>query len=159
MFTVKDILDVAIRLEENGEQVYRSALTHTTNGSLRELLAWSAGEEQKHAEWFSQLKADIDLSEDDHLISEMSRTLINDVVADQSFSLKDVDFSKIHNTEDLIDIFLEFEEDTILFFEMLQTFITNRDTLDRLEQITSEEKTHVRKLRTLRSNVPIREEG
>ena len=153
MFSIHDILDIAIQLEKNGEKAYGNALAHTSNGSLRDLLTWSAGEEQRHAAWFSQLKTDVEMNADDHLISEMSETLANDIVADQSFSLKDVDFSQIHSTRDLVDIFIEFEEDTILFFEMLRSFITDQDTIGKLEQIIGEEKTHVEKFQALRRKV------
>ena len=42
MFTAQDILDIAIRLENNGEKTYRDALQHTPITDLKTLLAWIA---------------------------------------------------------------------------------------------------------------------
>ena len=56
MFTAQDILDIAIRLENNGEKTYRDAQQHTPSANLKSLLGWIAQEEQNHARWFTGLK-------------------------------------------------------------------------------------------------------
>ena len=39
MFTAQDILDIAIRLEKNGEKTYREAMRETDDEALQEQLA------------------------------------------------------------------------------------------------------------------------
>jgi rubrerythrin len=117
--------------------------------ALKELLKWMADEEVKHAEWFSELKGEVELNEDHRLIREMSGDLVSEFVGEQSFSLKDVDFSAIKGTRELIEVFIEFERDTILFYEMLESFIIDEETGEKLNRIVDEEKAHISKLQEL----------
>lgn len=149
MFTINDILELAIRLEKNGEKVYRDAIEHVDNEVFKNLLVWTVEEEERHAKWFTTLKNRIEKGEDHHILSEMSRSLIDDFVGDQSFSLKDVDFANVQTLEDLVKVFIEFENDTILFYDMLKSFISDDDTIESINQIIGEEKDHIEKFKAL----------
>jgi rubrerythrin len=146
LFAVEEILDMAIRIEKNGEAVYRSAIDKIVNPELISLLGWMADEEVKHAKWFSELKHEIETLAKNPFVQEMGREFINGILGEQSFSLKEVDFSQIDRINDLIDILIEFEEDSILFYEMLQPFIQDQETLRKLDRIIAEEKRHIEQL-------------
>lgn len=149
MFTAQNIIDFAVRLEKNGETIYRNAQGLTSDAAMGELLEWAAEEERKHGEWFAALREEIDADEDHHLIEDMNKALVSEYFQDQSFSLKEVDFSKIESTEEMIEVFIEFEEDTILFYQMLESFTSDEETAKRLTQIIEEEQNHIQKLQTL----------
>ena len=100
MFSALDILDIAIRLEKNGEKTYRDAGRLTADEELQELLNWIADEERSHAHWFSELKDRLSAGEDHHLMAELSRALVEDVVRGQTFSLQEVDFETIEKILD-----------------------------------------------------------
>jgi rubrerythrin len=51
MFTAKELLDIAVRLERNGDAIYRQAIEKVSNPELASLLEWMADEEVKHAEY------------------------------------------------------------------------------------------------------------
>jgi rubrerythrin len=57
-----------------------------------------------------------------------------------------MDFSQVHRSSDLIDIFIEFEKDTVLFYEMLEPFIEDGNTLEQLKEIIAEENRHIERL-------------
>lgn len=152
MFAIEEILDMAIRIEKNGEAVYRSAVEKISNPALISVLEWMADEEVKHAKWFSELKQEAETLSKNPFVQEMSRDFINGMLGEQSFSLKEVDFSQIDGINDLIDIFIEFEEDSILFYEMLQPFIQHEDTLAQLDKIIAEEKHHIERLREFKES-------
>jgi rubrerythrin len=147
MFRLQDILDLAIRLEKNGEAVYRNACRYTGNRTLNQLLEATAEEEVKHARWFSSLKRNLQTDPDYPLLKEINDTLIDEFVGDQVFSLKEVDFSKVKSTKEMIAIFIEFENDTILFYQMLQSFITDDDTSNAIDMIINEEKQHIERFK------------
>jgi len=149
MFTAQDILDIAIRLEKNGEKTYQNAKGHTANEDLKALLKWIAQEEQAHAHWFTELKNRLSKGKDDHLLAEMSRALAEDVVQGQAFSLQEVDFKAIDTPEKMVRTFIGFEEDTIAFYRVLKTFIDDPAIADQLEQIIAEEKTHIARFKEL----------
>jgi len=149
MFTAQDILDIAIRLEKNGEKTYQSACNHTTNEDLKALLAWIAREEKAHARWFTELKNRLSKEEDHHLLAEMSRALVEDVIQGQAFSLQEVNFEVIDTPEKMVRTFIGFEDDTIAFYEVLKTFIEDPSIVGQLEQIIAEEYKHILRFKDL----------
>ena len=56
MFAIKEIIDMAIRIEKNGEAVYRSAMEKISNPALVSLLEWMADEEDGHAQLLTGAK-------------------------------------------------------------------------------------------------------
>ncbi|MEJ2730862.1 MAG: hypothetical protein P8185_20565 [Deltaproteobacteria bacterium] len=79
-------------------------------------------------------------------MAEMSRQVFGGILGDKSFSHRHVDFSGVDRADDLIGIFLEFEKDTILFYETLIPFIEDDDTLENIKKIIAEENNHIKKL-------------
>jgi rubrerythrin len=151
MFTAQDIIDIAIRLENNGERTYLDARLHVTKQGLKDLLTWIAREERSHAQWLAGLKDLLARDEDHHLMAELSRALVEDVVQGQAFSLQDVDFEAIGTPDEMIRTFIGFEDDTVAFYEILKTLIGDPQTLDQLERIIAEEKKHIQHFRELLS--------
>ncbi len=143
MFLIHEILDLAIRLEKNGESVYRNAVDKVSKPDLISLLVWMADEEVKHARWFSDLKQKLETDSSNPFMEEIGREIFEDMLGEKSFSHREVDFSKVERTDDLIAIFVEFEKDTVLFYEMLEPFIEDNDTLNHLEKIIAEENNHI----------------
>jgi rubrerythrin len=153
MFSAQDILDIAIRLENNGEKTYLDASRNTQDNSLKSLLAWIAEEERAHASWFSQLKERLEKGDDHHLMAEFSRALVEDVVQGQTFSLHEVDFEAINTPEKMIRTFIGFEDDTIAFYEVLKGFIDDPIIAGQMERIIEEEKKHMTHFRELLSDI------
>ena len=143
MFTLNDIINLAIRIEKNGEEAYRKAQEEVSNPSLAAMLKWLAEEEVEHEKWFIRLREKVATVPEDPRLEEMGKTILGGVLGDQSFSIKDADFSKIEDVNSLLELSVEFEKDTILFYEMLSTFIDDKETLSQLDEIIEEEKHHV----------------
>ena len=149
MFTAHEILDLAVQLEENGIAVYREAAGQASNPDIRNLLLWMADEEVKHARWFSELKQEIDSRSINPFMAEMSRKVFGGILGDKSFSHREVNFSEVDRIDDLIEIFIEFEKDTVLFYETLIPFIEDNHTLQYVTKIIAEENDHIEKLHEL----------
>ena len=146
MFSVNEILDMAIQLEKNGESVYRNAVDKVTNADLISLLIWMADEEANHRRWFLEVKRNVEMHSINPFMAEMTRQVFEGILGDKSFSHRDVDFSRVGRVDDLIGIFLEFEKDTVLFYETLIPFIEDDDTLQNIKKIIAEESNHIKKL-------------
>jgi rubrerythrin len=146
MFSIKEVFDMAIRLEKNGEATYRNAAKNMPDPSLIHLLEWMAEEEIKHAEWFLNHQLEADLLPSNPVADEMSRELFKDLLGGRNFSLDDVDFSSIEQVNSMVETFIEFEKDTILFYQMLETFLQNEQTQKELKKIIEEEERHVESL-------------
>ena len=144
MFEIKDIIDLAIQIEENGEKVYRHAAEKILNPSLVSLLQWLADEEVKHAKWFSELKLKVRKTTDDPRLAEIGKSILLGALGEEAFSLKDADFSQIDHIKDLLTLSIEFERDTVLFYEMMRPFLEEKESLDYLDAIIEEENSHIR---------------
>ena len=149
MFSAKEIIDLAIKLENNGEAVYRDAIKKVSRPGLVPLLEWMADEEVKHANWFADLKHNLETKNENPFAEEMSRELFNEMLGEKNFSLKEIDFSTIENVNDLIDIFIEFEKDSIIFYEVLKPFVEDPVARQYLQKIIDEEKCHIEHLKDI----------
>lgn len=143
MFSAKETFDLAVKLEENGERFYRSAMNKISDTRLRAVFALLADEEIKHKEWFLRNRDNLTPGKGDLLLQEAERTLLSGIVGDQTFSLDDADLSELHRAEDLINLAREFERDTVLFFEMIRSIVPDPDTLKHLDEIIEEEYRHI----------------
>ena len=59
MFTSREILDIALKIEKYGEAVYRQAILDLVNPDIARRLTWIADEEARHAEWFMKLQSQL----------------------------------------------------------------------------------------------------
>lgn len=143
MFQIREIIDLAIQIEKNGERIYRNALQLVSNPSLSSLLQKLADEEVQHIEWFSNLKQRINSTIDDPQLEAMGKSILNSILGNQAFSLEDVDFSKIMRIDDLLKVAIEFERDTVLFYEMIRPLIDDAGASDHLNKIIEEENQHI----------------
>jgi rubrerythrin len=151
MFTAREILDIALKIEKNGESVYRQAIQSLVNPDIIERLTWMADEEARHAEWFMKLKSDLSTSKNHIVANEMNSDVLQNIIGKQSFTLQDIDFPGIDDMRNLINVFIEFEKDGILFYEMLRSFIKAQDVLESLDQIIAEEYQHIETLQEIKS--------
>ncbi len=151
MFTTRDIYDLAIRIEENGERFYRQAMAEVSNPHLKELLEWNADEEVRHREFFLQKKNELKAPGDveDMLAEQMTAFVLRDAVSDHAFSLEEVDFSKIADETELIRTAIGFEQDSLTFYEIIGSFISDPHTLEEIENIKQEEQKHITLLEDL----------
>ena len=79
-------------------------------------------------------------------MEEMGRQVFGGMLGEKSFSHREVDFSRVDRLDDLIGIFIEFEKDTVLFYETLIPFIEDNSTLHYVSKIIAEENNHIKKL-------------
>ena len=146
MFTLREIVRLAIQVEQNGEKIYREAQEKAVNPAVGSLLGRLADDETRHAQWFEQLEAKTPERAADPELEKMAETILSDVLGDQSFSLKDVDLAHMEKTQELLRVAIEFERDTVVFYQMLWSFVEDTETQKNLETIIEEENRHIQAL-------------
>jgi rubrerythrin len=162
MFTLGEIIDLAVRIETNGQKAYRKAQQQVTDPALASMLGWLADEEAEHEKWFPRLKENTKTDLQDPQLEEMGKTVLQGVLGDHSFSIDEADFSSMEDLDSLLTLSVEFEKDTVLFYEMLSAFIEDEQTLNRINRIIEEEKRHTRLLHdflTNKQSLPIHQES
>lgn len=154
MYTIEDIRDIAIQIERNGEKTYRSAGEQATDAQLAGLLFWMADEEHRHAKWFENLAVKDRIVLPEHRDMEaMGRSLLQEMVKNQTFSLNAEQLEASGNMEELLTQSMDFEQDTILFYDMLKSIIDDKQTAAQLDMIIDEERGHVKLLKKLRKRL------
>ena len=149
MFLIRDIIELAIQIEQNAEKVYRNALKKISDPKFVSILQWLADEEVEHARWFRQLMHTVQTEITDAAVAAMGKSILSDALGSQSFALKNADFSKMSQLQDLVSLAVEFEKDKVIFYKMLRPFIADGETLDFLENIIAEEIHHIQELGVL----------
>ena len=149
MFSEREILEIAIRMEKNGELEYRKAADELSDETLVTSLEWMADEEQEHAKFFTGLLDELEVRAKSHFGEELEAIFLKDLIGGSSLSLETVDFSEVESIDELLNIYIGFEEDSILFYEMITPMIDNLDTRFQVERIIAEEKAHIKRLKEL----------
>jgi rubrerythrin len=147
MFSIREIIDMAIQLEKNAETFYRQALARVSTPILEPVLVCLADEERDHAQWFERLKRVLQEAKVAGERGEISGAALRSLVGDQKFSLDEVDLSKIDSVPELIELAVEHEKDTIIFYQMLQSFIDDHQTSKELEEVIAQEEQHIKLLK------------
>ncbi len=143
MFTSRDILDLAVQIEKNGEKTYRRAFQEVANAEIQSFLQRLADDEARHVQRFAELKEKTKDTPGDPELEEMGRSILLGVLGDQSFSLQEADFSRMERIKDLFKVAIEFEKDTVLFYEMIRAMIDDDQTSADLNEIIAEENRHI----------------
>jgi rubrerythrin len=138
---------MAIQLERNAETFYRAAVSKMSTPSLEPVLICLANEERDHGQWFKKLKKVAEEAEAGGQRGEINSEALRSLVGDQKFSLAEVDLSNIESVKELIELAIEHEKDTIIFYQMLQSFIEDPETLKDLDEIIAEEEQHIKLLK------------
>jgi rubrerythrin len=146
MFSAREILDFAIKIERNAEDLYREAAKKMEDPEIGSLLLFLADEEKRHAEWFQQRRESIKLEGDEAEMERLYGALLRDTIGDQTFSLADADLSRMDQVKALLELAVEFENDTILFYETLHALIDDHHVSARLREIITDENGHIQML-------------
>ena len=144
MFTLAEVYDLGLRIEKNGEKFYRDAMKQAWSSSIADMLKMLAEEEVKHADFFTKRMDTLKQKRENPFLDEMSASMLRDIMGNQIFSLEDADVSKLRSVDELVAVAIEFEKDTIVFYEMIASFMTDKETRRELKEIIEEEQRHVR---------------
>ncbi len=142
--TKKQILDFALKTEEQGEDFYRKmAVKFEGNPEVTKLFKQLAGDEVVHQRQFEELKTNLpEIDWDDVARDEHDR--LNEVLTSSFFDttegpFKDLDL--VESRDDVLALALNFERATLNFYNAVAGVI--RDYDQTLNSIIDSEKQHV----------------
>jgi rubrerythrin len=153
VFSGPEVIEMAIRTEENGEKFYQTHAEKAEEENVKSLFTYLANEETKHIEDFSKLY---------DIVKETGETIFGDyeefkaymeTFADSKFLTNfTAESDKIKDSKDISEIIefaIGFEKETLLFFYGLLDFISEKGR-DIVKNIIEQEKTHVKKLTSIK---------
>ncbi len=153
MFTFGDIKNIAVQIERNGEDSYLKASKVSTDPKITEVLLWMAEQEQKHANWFINLKSSKPLTAEQIEMEAVGQTLLQDMVKGNDFLLDEKNLERSKSVKEVLDISISFEKDTILFYQFLLDFLDDEEDQEQLQLIIAEEQSHITQLEQMLTRV------
>jgi rubrerythrin len=154
MFRVADIRQIAVQIEKNGAAAYRQAAEQVSDQAVAEIFNWMADEEQRHAQWFSSIETAEPLTGEQFELEQMGRQLLQEMVADQTFSLDKKLLVQTPAFAEALEQAKLFEKDTVMFYEFLLTLISEEQPRQELERVIGEEKRHIDQLEEMQAAGP-----
>ncbi|MGI9536023.1 MAG: ferritin family protein [Desulfocapsaceae bacterium] len=154
MFTVADIREIAVQIEKNGEAAYRKAAEVITDSAVGDIFIWMAEDEKRHAEFFSKIESEERATEEQLQLEKMGRQLLQEMVADQTFSLDGEMLLKTTEFEEAITQAQLLEKDTIMFYEFLLNLVSDEEARQQLVEVIEEEKRHIEQLGEMKAAGP-----
>jgi len=142
-FSAGDVLQFAIRLEENGESFYRQAAATAADPKVVDLFNRLADEEIKHKKIFEDLFSRIQWVEPaESYPGEYFAYLKNYIDGKVVFSADSGrQLPGIHETAAAFDFAIQRELDSMLYYQELKAFVPERD-FRVIDEIIAEERKH-----------------
>jgi len=153
MYSPGEILNLAILIEENGENFYLDIANLSRDRRIKLLLEQLAKEEREHRKRFLDLKRAVDEASKPDAVEKISRFLTAEALGTKLFSLEPKEIKSIGKLEDAIQLAMTLEEDSIIFYELLKTLSDRSDSIQILEQIIEEEQSHLKLLKEIALNL------
>ncbi len=151
-FNADEVFQIAIDIEENGKRFYEKAMDIVDNPDVKAVLGSLAKDEAEHLKKFAELKAQLPKTATEATVwdpeHEMNQYL--QMMADIHIFRSDLDVEKklslANNPEDILKLGIQFEKDSIVFFQTMQDATEEKKGREIIGQLINEEKVHLRKL-------------
>lgn len=156
VFDAAEVMQFAVRIEENGERFYRYAAMISDDEETRKLFNYLADEEVKHRNFFESIISRVDLSArmgseryEGEYIDYMRDYLDRKVI----FSKKvEQDFSNIKDVLSAVNFAIDRESDSILYYSEVKNLVSKNQHA-KIDQIIDEERRHFLKLSAFRKEI------
>lgn len=149
LFKANDVVLAAIEVETRGEKFYQYLVEQAEDEKIRKVYEHLAREEVKHKALFEELytrlgKVDLPAWSN----AKEYQTYLNALIDSHTlFRYKDLDEikEKIGSRKDALQLAIQFEKDSILFFMEMREFVPEKEKT-YVTKCIEEEKTHMRQL-------------
>lgn len=144
-----EIYEIALKIEENGELFYRLVAKHVNNSEVKKRVQQLANWEEGHIQKIKELRSQLIIAEESGLFEsyEEDTSLYINAIADSHIfisgtGVEDI-MAKCKTTNEMLEVALKFEIDTVTFYKSLRDTIRSSDAKDALDSLVSEEISHV----------------
>ena len=151
IFNIHDIIQFAIRIEENGETFYRKAAQSGDNKEAAELFNRLADEEVNHKKVFEEMKNHLgEYTPNETYEGEYARYL-HEYIDQKAIFIDGLgDMGK--DTISALEFALQREMDSILYYVEVKRFVSDRHH-NTINNIIAEEKKHFSRISELKKKL------
>lgn len=155
MYSINELIDIAIGIEETGIYFYSKFKEKFKDESFKQIFQFLADEELRHKNVFSGMLKE--LKETEGLFTEEYYSYLKAIGTMRVFANKDdIDIiaPTLHNPLDIIKIAMDAERDSIVWYSELKEIYRNDSKAKGiLERIIREERKHVLTLMDLKEKL------
>lgn len=147
-FTASDVLEFAMRIEENGANFYRYAVQITKDEEAKQIFNRLADEELNHQKIFGRIFASMEkTAPPESYAGEYSAYLRNYVDNAVIFTKEalDQELAAVKDTLSALDFALRREQDSILYYHEIKQIVPASEH-GAIDQVIAEERRHYSKL-------------
>jgi rubrerythrin len=148
-YNAEEILQMALQIERNGAQYYRSAAEGAEDASIRELFYDLAAMEDEHEKTFAFMKKNLSEKEKestafdpDNQASAYLRAMVEGVVFDVKTGPQKI-LAQQKTIKDILKQAIEFEKDSIVFYVGMKDVVPKRLGGEKVDDIIKEEMRHI----------------
>ena len=152
-FSINEIIELAIQIEKKGYTFYNKALERKNlSSNSTELIQELRDDEIVHEKTFKKMRTELEqeeitLSGDWQEVSSYLRTISDSHIFSEPDAAIKLATSAADEKE-LIENAIQFEKDTLLFFNSIREKIEDQKVRKILKKIIEEEMLHVKKLKS-----------
>jgi rubrerythrin len=155
VFEASDIVEIAIRIEENGANFYKFAEQIAKQEEAKQLFARLAGEELNHKKIFEGIFAKLDKTDPQESYDGEYSAYLRDYVDSNIIFTKEAmskELAKVKDTAGALDFAIKREMDSILYYHEIKKFVSTSQHAT-LDQIIEEERKHFAKLSEVKKRI------
>jgi len=152
IFDARDIIRFALRIEENGEALYRKAALAAQNDDIRNLFNLLADEEIQHKALFREMLSKMETLQPAETYDGEYAEYLSDYMDGKVIFTKEIGKELTPDVKDTLSVItfaMGRETDSILYYHEAKRFIAEK-YFDIIDKVIAEERNHFSKLAELR---------
>jgi rubrerythrin len=154
-FSGQEIVDIAIRIEKNGEALYKTLAEQTEYMDVKHAFKALANEEKQHIASFDRIRELIGNFAAQEAYPGEYALYLQALIEENVFSKADIFLElarKVATVPEALDLALAFEKETIIFLNGVRDSLET-DDFPVLNELIEQEKEHIRKLSEIKQTL------
>ncbi len=153
-YSLEEILEMAVKIEEDGAIFYESLANRTKNKEIEEIYRYLSGEEKDHIAVFKSIYKDITGRGFEKAFNEEEANLfLHSLVENRVFKDSKEIKKFLEDTSDessVIELAIQIEKDTILYYYEILEGLEDKER-NLVKEIINQEKSHIYRLNNLKN--------
>ena len=149
-FNANEVFEMAEEIERNGAKFYRSAAEKASDDKIKKMLLSMAAMEDKHLKIFEEMREHLSTQEKEENVfdpndeASMYLQTMADARSWEGRKSPDEQLSGNETVKEIIEIALNSEKESVVFYYGLRSLVPPRAGRDRIDEIITEELSHIR---------------
>ena len=148
-FDVSEIVQIAVKIEENGVKFYRYATQISNDDNVKQMFDYLANEEEDHKNIFQKILSQIKKYASTESYPGEYKAYLQAYIENVIFANLDEELAGVKDTLSAITFGMQRELESILYYQEIKNFTKNQQEL--IETIIEEERRHFSKLSDLKN--------